>query len=100
MHAWIGLDNGREAGKCDIRGDNTTHHVYAIMEPKDSLGNVLATGDTVKLTKDLKVSGSQVTLKGGQVIKKIRITDDPEEIDCKVDGIKITVKTAFVRKVQ
>lgn len=70
------------------------------METKDSLGNVLATGDSVKLTKDLKVGGTSVTLKGGQVIKKIRVTDDPDEIDCKVDGIKIAVKTAFVRKVQ
>jgi len=70
------------------------------METKDALGNVLATGDSVKLAKDVTVGGASVTLKGGQVIKKIRFTEDPNEIDCKVDGIKIAVKTAFVRKVQ
>ncbi|HLP29284.1 MAG TPA: alkylphosphonate utilization protein [Candidatus Didemnitutus sp.] len=69
------------------------------MEIKDSLGNVLATGDTIKVIKDLKVGGTSVTLKGGQVIKKIRVTDDPDHVDCKVDGIKIAVKTEFVRKV-
>lgn len=70
------------------------------METKDSLGVVLENGDSVKLVKDLKVGGTSVTLKGGQVIKKIRVTDDPAYIDCKVDGIKIAVKTEFVRKVK
>ncbi len=76
-------------------------HINAkVMEIKDSIGNVLETGDTVKLTKDLKVGGSSITLKGGTVIKKIRVTDDPDHIDCKVDGVKIAIKTEFVRKVK
>ena len=48
---------------------------------RDSNGNILADGDTVTLIKDLKVKGSGgVTLKRGTVVRKIRLTGDPEEI--------------------
>ncbi|MBS1537312.1 MAG: alkylphosphonate utilization protein, partial [Bacteroidetes bacterium] len=56
---------------------------------KDCNGKILATGDTVTLIKDLKVKGSSVNLKQGTVIKKIRLTDNEEEVDCKVDGMSI-----------
>ena len=69
------------------------------MEVKDSNGTLLNDGDSVKLTKDLKVKGSSVTLKQGKVIKKIRLTDNDEEIDCRVDGISIVLKTSFVKKI-
>ena len=50
-------------------------------ETRDSNGNILADGDTVTLIKDLKVKGSGgVTLKRGTVVKKIRLTGDPQEI--------------------
>ena len=42
------------------------------MEVKDSNGNVLNDGDSVHLTKDLKVKGMSKTLKRGNVIKNIR----------------------------
>ncbi|MDF7821487.1 alkylphosphonate utilization protein [Runella sp. MFBS21] len=69
------------------------------MEVKDSNGTLLNDGDSVKLTKDLKVKGSSVTLKQGKVIKKIRLTDNDEEIDCRVDGMSIVLKTSFVKKI-
>ncbi|MCX6146250.1 MAG: zinc ribbon domain-containing protein YjdM [Candidatus Kapabacteria bacterium] len=65
---------------------------------KDSYGKVLQTGDTVMLTKDLKVKGSSVNLKQGTVIKKIRLTDSTEEVDCKVDGMNIVLRTEFLKK--
>jgi protein PhnA len=65
---------------------------------KDSNGKVLQTGDTVMLTKDLKVKGSSVNLKQGTVIKKIRLTDSTEEVDCKVDGMSIVLRTEFLKK--
>ncbi len=65
---------------------------------KDCNGKVLATGDTVTLIKDLKVKGSSVNLKQGTVIKKIRLTDNDEEVDCKVDGMSIVLKTMFLKK--
>ena len=65
----------------------------------DSAGNELADGDSVTLIKDLKVKGAGQTLKQGTVIKSIRLTDNPEEIDCRHDAIKgLVLRTEFVRK--
>ncbi len=65
----------------------------------DSAGNVLADGDAVTLIKDLKVKGAGQTLKQGTVIRSIRLTDNPEEIDCRHDTIKgLVLRTEFVRK--
>jgi protein PhnA len=69
------------------------------VEVRDASGNVLADGDQVVLIKDLKVKGAGQTLKQGTVIKSIRLTNDPEEIDCRHDGIKgLVLRTEFVRK--
>jgi protein PhnA len=38
----------------------------------------------VKISKALKVKGAGITLKRGNVIKNIRLTNDPAEIDCKI----------------
>ena len=66
---------------------------------RDAAGNVLADGDSVALIKDLKVKGANQTLKQGTVIKSIRLTDNPEEIDCKHEAIKgLVLRTEFVRK--
>ncbi len=68
-------------------------------EVRDASGNVLADGDSVTLIKDLKVKGTSTTLKQGTVIRTIRLTDDPEEIDCRHDTIKgLVLRTEFVRK--
>jgi protein PhnA len=68
------------------------------MEVRDSNGNALADGDSVTLTKDLKVKGMSVTLKRGTLVKKIRLTDDPAEVDCKVGGSDIVLRTEFLKK--
>ena len=69
------------------------------VEVRDAAGNVLADGDAVVLIKDLKVKGAGQTLKQGTLIKSIRLTDNPEEIDCKHDAIKgLVLRTEFVRK--
>lgn len=71
----------------------------AAIEVRDAAGNILADGDSVALVKDLKVKGAGQTLKQGTVIKSIRLTADPEEIDCKYEGIKgLVLRTEFVRK--
>lgn len=68
-------------------------------EVRDASGNVLADGDSVVLIKDLKVKGAGQTLKQGTVIKSIRLTDNPEEIDCRHESIKgLVLRTEFVRK--
>ena len=69
------------------------------MEVRDSNGALLADGDRVVLIKDLKVMGAGETLKRGTVIKSIRLTDNPEEIDCRHDKIKgLVLRTEFVKK--
>ena len=66
---------------------------------RDASGNALADGDSVTLIKDLKVKGANQTLKQGTVIRSIRLTDNPEEIDCRHEGIKgLVLRTEFVRK--
>jgi len=66
---------------------------------RDAAGNLLADNDSVVLVKDLKVKGTSTTLKQGTVIRSIRLTDNPEEIDCRHDTIKgLVLRTEFVRK--
>jgi protein PhnA len=66
---------------------------------RDSVGNLLADGDSVTLIKDLTVKGANQTLKRGTVIKSIRLTGDAQEIDCKYEGIKgLVLRAEFVRK--
>lgn len=69
------------------------------VEVHDSVGNLLADGDSVVLTKDLKVKGANQTLRRGTVIRSIRLTGDPQEIDCRYEGIKgLVLRAEFVRK--
>jgi protein PhnA len=66
---------------------------------RDAAGNALADGDSVALIKDLKVKGTNQTLKQGTVIKSIRLTANDQEIDCRHEGIKgLVLRTEFVRK--
>lgn len=66
---------------------------------KDSNGEILKDGDSVKLTKSLKVKGSNLNLKQGLVVKKIKLTDNDEEVDCRVEGQSIVLRTEFLKKV-
>ena len=65
---------------------------------KESNGNPLNDGDSVTLIKSLKVKGSTTTLKQGTLVKKIRLTDNDEEVDCKIEGMSIVLKTCFLKK--
>jgi len=69
------------------------------VEVRDSVGNLLADGDSVTLIKDLKVKGAGRTLNRGTVIKSIRLTGDDQEIDCRFEGIKgLVLRAEFVKK--
>ncbi len=66
---------------------------------RDSNGTVLADGDAVTLIKDLKVRGTSVTLKRGTLVKNIRLTDDPDEIECNAEKVKgLVLRTEFLKK--
>lgn len=69
------------------------------VEVRDAVGNLLSDGDPVTLVKDLTVKGAGQTLKRGTLIKSIRLTDDPQEIDCRFEGIKgLVLRAEFVKK--
>jgi protein PhnA len=69
------------------------------VEVRDSVGNLLRDGDQVTLIKDLEVKGAGQALKRGTLIKSIRLTGDPQEIDCKYEGIRgLVLRAEFVRK--
>lgn len=69
------------------------------VEVRDSVGNLLADGDSVITIKDLKVKGAGQTLRKGTVIKSIRLTGDSQEIDCRYEGIKgLVLRAEFVRR--
>lgn len=67
---------------------------------RDVNGNVLASGDTVTVIKDLKVKGSSIPLKQGSVIRNIRLVDgDAEHIEGNSDKIKgLVLKVCFLKK--
>ncbi|QOV34035.1 alkylphosphonate utilization protein [Streptomyces ferrugineus] len=68
---------------------------------RDSVGNVLADGDTVTVVKTLKVKGSPTGIKAGTKVRNIRLVDgvDGHDIDCKVDGFgAMQLKSGVVKK--
>ncbi|WP_314612898.1 zinc ribbon domain-containing protein YjdM [Streptomyces stackebrandtii] len=68
---------------------------------KDSVGNVLADGDTVTVVKTLKVKGSPSGIKAGTKVRNIRLVDgvDGHDIDCKVEGFgPMQLKSSVVKK--
>jgi protein PhnA len=67
-------------------------------EVKDSNGAVLIDGDSITIIKDLKVKGSSMVLKRGTVVKKIKLTENDGEVDCKINGSSLVLKTEFLKK--
>ena len=65
---------------------------------KDSNGIILAEGDAVTLMKDLKVKGSSLTLTRGTLVKNIRLTNSPAEVEGRAGGSTMVLKTEFLKK--
>ena len=65
---------------------------------KDSNGAALLAGDSVTLIKDLEVKGANFTAKRGTMVKNISLTDNPEQIEGKVNGTRIVLLTKFLKK--
>ncbi len=83
---------------CSYEWADGEEHAGADDVARDSNGAELADGDAVTVIKDLKVKGSSMVIKRGTKIKSIRLTDNPEEVDCKIDGSSIVLKTCFLKK--
>ena len=66
---------------------------------RDSNGTILNDGDSVTLIKDLKVKGTSTTLKRGTLVRNIRLTDDPDLIECNAEKVKgLVLRTEFLKK--
>jgi len=70
-----------------------------VVVTKDSNGNELHDGDDVALIKDLPLRGSSTVFKRGTKVTGIRLTGNPEEVDCKLGGMSIVLRTEFLKKV-
>lgn len=64
---------------------------------KDSNGTPLHDGDDVVLIKDLTLRGSSRTFKRGTKAT-IKLTDNPEEVDCRLEGTAIVLRVEFLKK--
>ncbi len=64
----------------------------------DSNGTVLVAGDNVTLIKDLDVKGAGFTAKRGTAVRGISLTNDPEQIEGRVNGTRIVLLTKFLKK--
>jgi len=70
----------------------------AALPTVDSNGTVLTTGDTVTLIKDLVVKGANFTAKRGTTVKNISLTDDEKLIEGRVNGTRIVLVAAYLKK--
>ncbi len=64
----------------------------------DSNGAVLQAGDSVTLIKDLDVKGAGFTAKRGTAVRGIALTDNPQQIEGKVNGTRIVLLSKFLKK--
>ncbi len=65
----------------------------------DSNGALLQAGDTVTLIKDLNVKGANFTAKRGTAVRGITlVSNNPEQIEGRVNGQRIVILTQFVKK--
>lgn len=65
---------------------------------RDSNGAILEAGDSVTIIKDLEVKGAGFTAKRGTVVKNISLTDNPEQIEGRVNGTRIVLLSKFLKK--
>lgn len=64
----------------------------------DSNGTVLQVGDSVTLIKDLDVKGAGFTAKRGTTVRNISLTGNPDQIEGRVNGVRIVLLTKFLKK--
>lgn len=65
---------------------------------KDTNGADLVAGDSVQLTRDLKIKGMSTTLKRGTVVKNIRLTGSEDAVECRVGKSTVVLKTMYLKK--
>lgn len=64
----------------------------------DCNGNELQEGNAVVAMRTLKVKGTSLTIKKGEVIKNIRLTSNPKEIEVRIGRTTIALNTDYFKK--
>ncbi len=73
-------------------------NIEEVAPTRDSNGTVLVAGDNVTLIKDLDVKGAGFTAKRGTPVRNISILDNPEQIEGRVNGVRIVLLTTYLKK--
>lgn len=84
---------------CEDGKHGVEEEAEAVTIVKDSNGTELKDGDDVVLIKDLTLRGSSTTFKRGTKVSGIRLTGNAEEVDCRLGGTAIVLRTEFLKKV-
>ena len=88
-----------ECDECDHNWNPSESAQTKEMEVLDANGNVLVTGDSVVVIKDLPVKGAPKPVKAGTKVKNIRLVEGDHNISCKIDGFgAMGLKSEFVKK--
>ena len=70
-----------------------------VINHRDAYGEELCPGDTILLTQNLNVKGTNFIAPKGTAVKKIRlVADNAEQIEGKINGETIVILTKFVKK--
>ena len=67
------------------------------LEVTENQGNILKNGDAAFITQDLPVKGMK-PIKRGAILKNIRVKEDLEAVDGKINGISMVIKTCYLKK--
>lgn len=65
---------------------------------RDSNGELLEAGDTVHIIKDLQVKGAGFTAKRGTAVRNISLTNNPEQIEGRVNGQRVVLLSCYLKK--
>ena len=82
----------------DARAWSEAADIITLAPTIDSNGTPLSAGDTVTLIKDLPVKGAGFTAKRGTTVRGISLTDNPLHIEGRVNGQRIVLVAAFLKK--
>jgi len=70
----------------------------AVDPTRDSNGTILQAGDNVTIIKDLVVKGAGFTAKRGTSVRGISLTSNPEHIEGRVNGTRVVLVSAYMKK--
>jgi protein PhnA len=65
---------------------------------RDCNGVILKGGDSVTIIKDLDVKGGNFTAKRGTPVRNISLTNNPEQIEGRVNGQRIVLLSCYLKK--